>query len=276
MAIVTERGKLIFRKTERDLQRLAAEQNPETIHSFRTTTRRLQTLLAQLVPSQDRNQKKLLKMLNRIRRSAGKVRDIDVQLSALRSLKTPLEPRRKTQLVQGLLELRAKHELKLGKLIKKSDLREVSKRLKRAARNVDFKGCRDPLTLAQELLGSVSVSANAVDEGTLHRYRIAVKRARYAAEFAPASRESKQFIALLKRLQDALGNWHDWFTLTRTAQDRLGEVTQSSLVATLHNVTRGKFRHAVAMVSAAQKTGTTTTGKSTPKTPAAASRPVAA
>ena len=89
------------------------------------------------------------------------------------------------------------------------------------------------------------------DEEALHRYRLAVKRDRYAAEFAPKSAESTQLLAGLKRLQDALGNWHDWMTLTHTATDRLGDVSQSSLVAMLHNVTRGKYRQAVSAVSRA-------------------------
>lgn len=250
MAIATERGKAIFRKTERELRRLAAERNPETVHRFRTTTRRLQILVGHLVASPDRNQRKLLKMLNRVRKTAGKVRDVDVQLSALRSIKAQLEPRRKTQLVQGLLELRAKHEAKLDKLLKKSAIRELIKRLKRSEKDLDLKTRRDPIALAKQFLVSVPLSATAIDEDTMHRYRIAVKRARYAAEFAPASVESRRFIAKLKRMQDALGNWHDWFTLTHTAQDRLGEVTQSSLVAALHNITRAKFRLALAVVSA--------------------------
>ena len=47
-----------------------------------------------------------------------------------------------------------------------------------------------------------------------------------------------------------MGNWHDWFTLTQTAAKRLGEINQSPLVAVLHNVTGGKFRHAVAALTA--------------------------
>ena len=102
------------------------------------------------------------------------------------------------------------------------------------------------------MVESVASSAGPAERRVLHRYRLAVKRARYAAEFAPKSAESTQFIAELKRLQDALGNWHDWLTLTQTAVEQIGDVSESSLVAVLHNVTRGKFRHAVAAVSAAQ------------------------
>ncbi len=110
MVMAPERSKFIFQKTERELVRLAAGQEPESVHGFRTTARRLQTLVEQICPSKDRNQKKLVKMLGRIRKRAGKVRDLDVQLAALRSLKVPQEPRRKTQLTQSLLDLRAKHE----------------------------------------------------------------------------------------------------------------------------------------------------------------------
>ena len=252
MAISSERGKLIFRKAERALAGLSAGQQPDSVHNFRTTTRRLQTLLEEILPGRDRNQKKLLKSLDRLRRRAGKIRDIDVQLAALRSLKVPQEPRRKTQLTQSLLELRAKHEVKLDKLLNKSDLRDIRQRLKRAVKAVDFERTRDPLTVAKTMLASVPVGAGTANEDTLHQYRIVVKRARYAAEFASNSTEAVQLLTQLKRLQDALGNWHDWLTLTRTAVDRLGDVNQSSLVAALHNVTGAKFRHAVGALSASK------------------------
>jgi len=220
------------------------------VHTFRTTSRRLQTLLEQILTDRDRNQKKLLKLLERIRKRAGKVRDIDVQLAALRSLKVLQEPRRKTQLVHGLIELRAKHERRLGKMLKKETIREIRKRLKRASKNLENGSGRDAMAVARKMLSEVVRPAGPVTEDVLHQYRIAVKRARYAAEFAPKSTQAAQFITQLKRLQDAVGNWHDWLTLTQTASRQIGEVSQSSLVAALHNVTSGKFRHAVAALSA--------------------------
>src|SRR5579864_7579440 len=134
MPIALDRSQLIFQKTERALLKLSSRQNVESVHGFRTTTRRLETLLEQLLSERDRNQKKLLKTLNRIRRRAGKVRDLDVQLAALRSLKVPQEPRRKTQLMHGLIELRAKHEKRLRKLLTKNAIRDLRKRIKRGAK----------------------------------------------------------------------------------------------------------------------------------------------
>ena len=252
MAISAERGKSIFRKTEKELLRLSSGHRAEAVHGFRTAARRLQTLLEQVVADNNRKQEKLVKMLNRIRKSAGKVRDIDVQLEALRSLKVPQEPRRKTQLVQTLIELRAQHERKLRKLLKKQDIRDIRKRLRRAEGSIRFDSSRDPLSVGRQMLSTVPIPHGPADEQTLHRYRLAVKRARYAVEFAPKSSESTGFLSELKKLQDALGSWHDWLTLTHTATERLGNVSESSLVAVLHNVTRGKFRHAVSMVTAAK------------------------
>lgn len=251
MGIAHAARKLIFRKMERELVRLSSDARPDAVHDFRTTSRRLETLVEQLLPVRDANQKKLLKMIKRIRRRAGRIRDIDVQITALRSFRVPQEPRRKTLLMHRLFELRAEHERKLAKLLKKSKINDLKKRIKRLAQSLKTVGGREPLVVAKEILSQVSLAGPVTDE-VLHRYRLAVKRARYAAEFAPTSTETQKFIADLEQLQDALGNWHDWMTLTHTASDHLGEVSQSSLVAALHNATRVKFRHAVSAVTGSQ------------------------
>jgi CHAD domain-containing protein len=250
MSITSERSQLVFRKAEHALRKLSSGQDAERVHRFRTTVRRLQTMLEELSPERDRNQKKLLKILERVRKRAGKVRDLDVQLTALRSLKILPEPRRKTRLTHGLIELRLKHENKLRKILTRNVIREVRKRLKRASKEAGLETSRDPLAIARQMLAQVEFPAEPLTEDVMHQFRTAVKRARYAAEFAPKSAEASQFIAELKRLQDAIGSWHDWLTLTHSAGTRLGDVSESSLVATLHNVTGSKFRHAVAALSA--------------------------
>jgi CHAD domain-containing protein len=211
----------------------------------------LQILLSDLSPQTNGSEKKLLKLLSRLRKRAGRVRDLDVQLAALRSLKMPREARRKTQLINDLIGLRAGQEKKLRKAADGDTLREIRKRLKRANKNFDPKASPDPLLVGKEMLLGISSEAEGapLTEALLHRYRIAAKRARYAAEFAAPSSEAEQFIAALKRIQDALGDWHDWRELTQTASKNLGDVRDSSLVAELHNVTGAKFRHAVTVLS---------------------------
>jgi CHAD domain-containing protein len=264
MSIAPDRIRLLFQKLDRDAVKLSSKLKPENVHRFRTTTRRLQTLLQELTPKRDRNQKKLLKLLIHIRRRAGKVRDLDVQLSTLRSLKIPQDARRKTQLMHTLIELRTRYEKKLERVVSKESLREIRKRLKRASKDFDAATSRDPLAVAKEMLRKVGPIDGPLTEDVLHQYRILGKRARYAAEFAPNSPETVQFLAQLKRVQDAVGDWHDWLTLTQTAAGRLGEVHESSLVATLHNVTGAKFRNAVAVLSASRD-ALVASGQATPQ-----------
>jgi CHAD domain-containing protein len=266
MSIASKQSQLAFRKTERALLKLASRQDAESVHGFRTASLRLQTLLKELIPVLSRSQRKLVKLLERVRKRAGKVRDLDVQLEALRSLKFPQEPRRKTQLTHGLIELRVKHENKLRKTLTKRIIREIQERSKQASKPGRLESGRDPLTVARKILaralpavepGSAAAAANRVPanhpaaftEESLHRFRIAIKRARYAAEFAPNSAEAGQFIAQLKTLQDAVGNWHDWLTLSETAGKKLGDAGQSSLLVALLRVTGNKFRHAVAALA---------------------------
>lgn len=252
MAIAAERIRLVFQRLERDVIKLSSKLQPESVHRFRTTTRRLQTLLQELTPERDRNQKKLLKLLSQIRKRAGKVRDLDVQLATLRSLKTPQDARRKTQLTHSLIELRAQQEKKLKKILTRESVREIRKRLKRARKDFDPELSRDPLAVARKMLDHLAQAEGPLTEGVLHQYRILGKRARYAAEFAPSSAETAQFLANLKRVQDALGSWHDWLTLTQRAEASLGDMRESPLVAALHNVTGAKLRNAVGVLSASR------------------------
>jgi CHAD domain-containing protein len=261
MSIAPKRSRVVFQRLDQDLGKLSSKTPAESVHRFRTGTRRLQILLGELSPKPERSQKKLLKLLGRVRKRAGKVRDLDVQLAALRSLKIPREPRRKTQLVNHLIEVRAQQDKKLRKAVDEETVREIRKRLKRASKNFKPKASRDPLAVARAMVEAIERADGRRDdragdragapvtEALLHQYRTLSKRARYAAEFAEPSAEAEQFIAGLKRIQDALGDWHDWLTLTQTASEHLGEVRESSLVAELHNVTGAKFRHAVAVLS---------------------------
>ena len=66
--------------------------------------------------------------------------------------RVPQEPRRKTQLMHGLIELRAKHEKKLRKMLTKNVIRELRKRLKRAAKEVRPETSRDALNVARAML----------------------------------------------------------------------------------------------------------------------------
>ena len=121
----------------------------------------------------------------------------------------------------------------------------MRKRLKRTAGQPGDSEERRPVGQARQKLNDLEVDQGAVTEETLHRFRIAGKRARYIAELAGKDAEATRLIALLNHMQDVIGDWHDWAQLADKAEKLFGGVQDSALVSALRNITRAKFRQAV-------------------------------
>jgi CHAD domain-containing protein len=249
MPLDREHTRPAFDKLGRQLAKVAKRPAPESVHKFRTSSRRIEVLVADFSRKLTRNDRRLLKLLSRLRKKAGRLRDLDVQASALRSLKIPQEPGRKSQLLRTLAEERAKREKKFIKALNQKAVAEVRKRLKRAAATLDIPKKTDPLALALRQVTELELDSGPVTEKTMHRFRIAGKRARYVAEFADKSADAARLIGQLKHMQDVIGDWHDWLQLTEEAERLFGEAPGSALVAALRNLTRAKFRQAVSALA---------------------------
>ena len=247
MPLRPENTRVTFRKLSRQLSKLAGKMSPENVHKFRTSSRRVEVLVSDLAERHSGNDKKLLKLLARLRKKAGRVRDLDVQSAALRSLKIPEQPVRKARLMRTLAEERSQREKRLTKSLDKRTVAEVRKRLKRAAASLEIPRNADPLAMARQKLNALEVDQGVITEKTLHQFRIAGKRARYIAELAGKDKdaEASRLIGLLNHMQDVIGDWHDWVQLAERAEELFGGVQESPLVAVLRNVTRAKFRQAV-------------------------------
>lgn len=235
----------VFQKLDRQLTKAAKQLDPASVHKFRTYSRRVEALLGCLVPESSRNDRKLLKLLARLRKKAGRVRDLDVQMSNLRSLKIAREVGQKSQLQRTLAQERGKQEKKLAQSLNKEKIRELRKRLRRAARDLEIPESTNPLSVTTREFAQLGRSQGPLTEKTLHQYRIAGKRARYLAEFAGKDPDAQRVIEQLKGMQDVIGDWHDWLKLTVRAEELFGGVRDSALVAALRNLTRAKFRQGV-------------------------------
>jgi len=237
--------RVVFQKLDRQLTKVAKKLDPASVHKFRTYSRRVEALLGDLAPEPSRNGRKLLKLLARLRKKAGRVRDLDVQMSNLRSLKIAREAGQKSQLQRALAQERGNQEKKLAQSLHKENARELRKRLKRAAGDLEFPESTKPLSVTMREFAQLGRSQHPLTEKTLHQYRIAGKRARYLAEFAGKAPDAQRIIEQLKRMQDVIGDWHDWLKLTERAEELFGGVRDSALVAALRNLTRAKFRQGV-------------------------------
>ncbi len=249
MSIDLKRSRLAFQKLGREVTRLAKKPVPESVHKFRTNSRRVEALLSEVAPELTRNDKKLLKLLSRLRKKAGRVRDLDVEIGSLQSLKIPGGNGHKSQFVDALVDERGKREQKLIKAFDRQTATEVRKRLKRAEGEIEIPKDIEPLTVTLNKLAKLGREHVTLSERTLHQYRIIGKRARYIAELADHDPEAKRIVHELKHMQDVIGDWHDWLKLTQRAEALFGGVRDSSLVAMLRNVTQAKFRQSVDAVT---------------------------
>jgi CHAD domain-containing protein len=249
MSIDLKRSRLAFQKLDREVARLAKKPVPESVHRFRTNSRRVEALLSEVAPELTRNDKKLLKLLSRLRKKAGRVRDLDVEIGSLRSLKIPGGNGHKSQFVDALVDERGKREQKLIRAFDRQTAAKVRKRLKRAEGGIEIPRNIEPLTVTLNKLAKLGRDHVTLTEKTLHQYRIIGKRARYIAELADHDSEAKRIVDELKHMQDVIGDWHDWLKLTQRAEELFGGVRDSSLVAMLRNVTQAKFRQSVDAVT---------------------------
>ena len=250
MSVYREEIHSLFSKASRQVVRTASKPLPRNVHRLRTAIRRVEAVLLEVSPGLDRNQRKVLKLLARLRRRAGKIRDIDVQITALRALKVADEPGRKSRILAALADLRAIREKRFLQALDSAVVQEVRKRLNRVDRELLTENAPDPLTLAWRIFDRLTRENQTLNEASLHQYRINGKRARYVAELAGDAPEAQRFVSHLKQMQDVLGEWHDWLTLSQTVA-RLTDSGQSSpLLSALNNITRAKFREALHAVSA--------------------------
>jgi CHAD domain-containing protein len=245
MPIDIKRSRLTFHKLAREITRLSRKSAPKSVHKFRTYSRRVEALLSDVVQDQRRNHRKLLKLLGRLRKKAGRVRDLDVQIATLHDLKVPLGNGHKAQFLQALVAERVRRERKLAKAFDADMAEELRKRLRRAAERIAVPSNNEPLATVFHNLAALGEEHAPLTEKTLHQYRIIGKRARYIAELSSDDPDAQRAVEQLKRVQDIIGDWHDWLKLTQKAEQLLGSLRDSALVALLRNVTQAKFRQSL-------------------------------
>jgi CHAD domain-containing protein len=84
----------------------------------------------------------------------------------------------------------------------------------------------------------------------LHEYRLQCKRFRYTAELAGDTPEVNDLVETWKTVQDAIGEWHDYLTLTEFADKVLGK---SAVRSKLRQIKQAKYEASCEAVKAAER-----------------------
>lgn len=203
-----------------------------------------------------------MQMLKRIRRAAGPVRDLDVHRKLLSKLtrraldpvKAEEEPEGKPDLVAGAealetpqaglrrtpveqqsdhLDAWLKHrrdelaqdlQAKAATALSRFDKRMTALEAALRARGVRRRKTKPPAVVALENFARLATEMQALHADNLHDFRKGAKKARYVAELAAsADVEAGRVGSTLKKLQDEIGDWHDWLVLAEEAHAALGD-----------------------------------------------------
>ena len=82
---------------------------------------------------------------------------------------------------------------------------------------------RSAAVVALEAFARLSTQMQRLDAGNLHDFRKGAKKARYMAESGGEDPHAGAVGKALKRLQDEIGDWHDWLVLADEAHQALGD-----------------------------------------------------
>ncbi|HVZ59489.1 MAG TPA: CHAD domain-containing protein [Terriglobales bacterium] len=271
----------LLRKLNKLIRELAKEATAPRVHHVRTTLRRIETRMMASGGKQE-----LPKLLKKLRRRAGKLRDVDVQLVALRGIRLESARQEKARLTRTLCKIRAKNESKLTSLLEEISEKNPGGQLQAfltvPASAAAAEKARTSVKAARQMFAAALERYSPLSEGNLHAFRMECKRARYVAEMAAElasfnpmvsqsmisqptisqsivsqngksthghgeQSEAQLLVEQFKRIQDAVGEWHDWQSLTEQA-GRVLAPSSGGLLPALRAMKRSKFLEAMRVI----------------------------
>lgn len=232
----------------------------EAVHRLRTGARRVEAMLETLdrgTGSQgldkaaEKARRRWLRQLKKVRQAAGTVRDLDVhrELLAENFLSPETEAKELTiaattaaaesQSPEALHDQALAFDRWLEKRREESaqELRSIlhgrADRLLEAEQQffASIAQLQAPAQRAHVPAARIAVqnylrlmdAMPLLDKENLHDFRKGAKKVRYVAESDEGDATARAFAKTIKRVQDAIGQWHDWMVLANEAKEALGD-----------------------------------------------------
>jgi CHAD domain-containing protein len=253
MALDLDRAEKTVRTLRKLLKKMSNPPTPEEVHDFRTTSRRVDATLKAFSLDSEPSSHRLLKRLARLRKRAGKVRDMDVLTDFGSTVRPKGENECSIMLLEHLGARRQKHAAKLRAAVRQRGLK-LGQRLKRISTEFET---RLPEASAHVAALAVKLSTDLASparlhKGNLHPYRLKVKELRDMLQMADNA-DQQEFITSLGEVKDAIGEWHDWQELTEIAADILDHGPRCQLLRELQRIREVKYQRALGVAAAMRK-----------------------
>jgi CHAD domain-containing protein len=252
-----KRIKTLSRDLGSIIAKLHDEVSPKRVHHLRTSIRRLQALIDYSRPKLSRKQQNALRDLGKLRRRAGKVRNLDIQIQLLGAVGDGSTAAGRLALQEALQDRRRRQADRLietAQAVQHSDLpgqlRQLAKAVNASATANDE--LDEPLQLAQNKIVELARQYGCQPQlkpKRLHKARIAVKLIRYLAELSKGSEKQRELLQQLKSIQDVLGDWHDWEELSRTVEKQFSRSSNKVILAEVRAYLAAKHTAALSAIS---------------------------
>jgi CHAD domain-containing protein len=282
MSLLEKRINNLLKGLSSAVSRLADEVSPKSVHRLRTTIRRIESLVAFAGPRLGRKQHQALEHLVALRRRAGKVRDLDVQMGLLGAIANGSTASDRRVLADVLKRKRSKQVERLRLAIHKLQASRFFAHLERIGEKASAavpEAMGLPVEQARQELSGLAAeltSQQPIKPRFLHEVRIRMKMIRYLAESGEESTDQQRFLHALEFAQDALGAWHDWEQLAKTAEKQFGGRLNCPLLVEVRALLATRYSAATAAVAQLFSLDSATPVRKQPspaETPAALARP---
>lgn len=257
-----------FTEWRRLLARCGRKPTRKRVHNLRVVTLRIQAEL-EYRHDQDGHSGQSVgpvgrwnKQADKLREALGPVREVDVWMGMLDGLRRSLAetgdyiPRSNRESLRQIDQLEERLKEKRKDLEKDlvAEIEGRRDRMERISKEVEAAAeaaiPRDYTFGAGAILDQFAVLVSefpALDGDNLHEFRKGIKKVCYLAEFfAAGDPEVKQVAVSLRKMQSAIGEWHDWDALARNARHSIrGHGKRAELGELLETLTAESLERAL-------------------------------
>jgi CHAD domain-containing protein len=220
------------------VERCGNKPTRKRVHALRVITLRIQAEVEHEVSElphashQAQAMSRFGKQAEKLRAALGSVRELDVWIGKLQVLRESLSktteyvPRSTRDTVRQIERLedrltrrrRTAGQKLLAEIEKRRQvLMDTADDLDQAASDGDDAMHGNEAATILKEFAAVAADFPTFDEENLHDFRKRIKKVRYVAEICGGDPECARIAAQMKKLQSAIGDWHDWQVLARTA-----------------------------------------------------------